>query len=92
MVPCAILAIVLGPTRNLQGAYKFLNLETGKKIKCCSFTSYQLPDLVITKVVSLGHMNLPGVLNLADRNGVLFKWNKEFDWNAEVLVEEDVTL
>ena len=31
-------AIVLGPTGNLQGTYKFFNLNTGKKIKRRQFT------------------------------------------------------
>ncbi len=33
MVTRSTLAIVLGPTGNLQGTYKFLSLATGKKVK-----------------------------------------------------------
>ncbi len=37
MVTRSTPAIVLGPTGNLQGTYKFFSLETGKKIKCRKF-------------------------------------------------------
>jgi hypothetical protein len=43
-------AIVLGPTGNIQGMYKLLNLAMGKKIKCHQFTAYPMPDSVIKKV------------------------------------------
>ncbi len=33
MVTCSTPAIVLGPTGNLQGTYKFLSLATRKKVK-----------------------------------------------------------
>jgi hypothetical protein len=47
MVTCSTLVIVLGPTGNLQGTYKFFSLETGKKIKCRKLTAYPMPDSVI---------------------------------------------
>ena len=50
MVTSSTPAIVLGPTGNLQGTYKFLSLVTGKKVKRRAFTPYPMPDSVIRKV------------------------------------------
>jgi hypothetical protein len=49
MVTCSTPAIVLGPTGNLQGTYKFFSLETGKKIKHRKLMAYPMPDSVIKK-------------------------------------------
>ncbi len=65
-------AIVLGPTGNLQGTYKFFSLETGKKMKCRKFTACPMPDLVIKKVEAFGKSS-SGVFDFADRNGILFE-------------------
>ena len=43
-------AIVLGPTGNLQGTYKFFSLTTGTKLKRRQFTPYPMPDTVIARV------------------------------------------
>ena len=86
-------AIVLGPTGNLQGTYKFFNLETGKKIKRRHFTLYPMPDSVIAKVE--GHARprvVPGVFDFADRSGILFEWNDAIDEPPKGLVAEDVVL
>ena len=40
-------AICFGPTGNLQGSYKFLNLVTGKKITRRGFTPLPMPQEVI---------------------------------------------
>ncbi len=40
MVTCLTPEIVLGPTENLQGTYKFFNMLTGKKIKWWKLTAY----------------------------------------------------
>jgi hypothetical protein len=47
-------AIVLGPSGNLQGTYKFFSLATGKKIKRRKMMAYPMPDLVIKKVEQFG--------------------------------------
>ncbi len=91
MVTRSTPAIVLGPTGNLQGTYKFFRLETGKKIKRHKFTACPMPDLVIKKVEAFGKSSL-GVFDFADRNGILFKWNKEVDKCPEGIIEEDVVL
>ncbi len=92
MATCSTPAIVLGPTGNLQGTYKFLSLATGKKVRQCAFTPYPMPDLVIKKVEAYGKLTaLPGVFDFADRNGILFEWNKEVDEFSKGIVEvEDV--
>jgi hypothetical protein len=74
MVTRSTPAIVLGPTRNLQGTYKFLSLATGKKVKRRAFTLYPMSDLVIKKVKAYGKSTaLLGIFDFADRNGILFK-------------------
>jgi hypothetical protein len=66
--------IVLGPTGNLQGTYKFFSMVTGQKIKWCVFTSYPMPDLVIKKVEAFGKSNAqPGSFVFVDWNSILFE-------------------
>jgi hypothetical protein len=91
MVTCSTPAIVLGPTGNLQGTYKFFSLETGKKIKRRKLMAYPMPDLVIKQVEALGKSS-SGVFDFADRNGILFEWNEVVDECLEGIVEEDVVL
>jgi hypothetical protein len=45
--------ISLGPTRNIQGIYKFMSLLTGKLIKARSFTPLPMPEDVVTMVESI---------------------------------------
>jgi len=87
-------AIVLDPTGNLQGTYKFLSLATGKKVKRRAFTPYPMPDLVIKKVEAYGMLTaLPGIFDFANRNGILFEWNEEVDDFPEGIIDfEDVVL
>jgi hypothetical protein len=94
MVTRSTSAIVLGPTGNLQGTYKFLSLATGKKVKQCAFTPYPMPDLVIKKVEAYGKSTaLLGIFDFANRNGILFEWNEKVDEFPEGIVEvEDVVL
>ena len=83
-------SIVLGPTGNLQGTYKFFSLITGKKIKRRHLTRYPMPDSVITKVERYARAGpTPNTLDFADRSGVLFEWNEEIDESPEELIEED---
>ncbi len=50
-----------------------------------------MPDLVIKKVEAFGKSSL-GVFDFANRNGILFEWNKEVDECSEGIVKEDVVL
>eukprot|EP00957_Ditylum_brightwellii_P061194 4643419-Ditylum_brightwellii.AAC.1 len=45
-----IRAIALGPSMNMQGGYKFLNLESGEIINRRKFTELPMPESVIKKV------------------------------------------
>jgi len=94
MVTRSTLAIVLCPTGNLQGTYKFLSLATGKKVKRRAFTPYPMSDSVIKKVEAYGTSTaLPGIFDFADRNGILFEWNMVMDESPEGIVDiEDVAL
>jgi hypothetical protein len=53
-----------------------------------------MPDLVIKKVEAYGKStSLLGIFDFADRNGILFKWNKEVDEFPEGIVKvKDVIL
>ena len=94
MVTRSTPAIVLGPTGNLQGTYKFLSLVTGKMVKRQAFMPYPMSDSVIKKVEAYGKSTaLPGIFDFADRNGILFEWNEEVDKFPEGIVKvEDVVL
>jgi Reverse transcriptase (RNA-dependent DNA polymerase) len=64
-------AISLGPTGNLQGSYKFLNLRTGRLITRRTWTSLPMPDEVIARVNALGKSeNQPELLTFYDRRGL----------------------
>ena len=45
--PC----VALGPTDNLQGTYKFMDINTGMKLKKRSWTCILVPDAVIGKLM-----------------------------------------
>jgi hypothetical protein len=94
MATCSTPAIVLGPSGNLQGTYKFLSLATGKKVKRRAFTLYPMPDSVINKVEAYGKSTaLLGIFDFADRNGILFEWNEEVDEFPKGIVKvEDLVL
>jgi hypothetical protein len=88
MVTHSTPAIVLGPTVNLQGTYKFFSLATGEKVKQCAFTPYPMLNMVIRKVEVYGKSTaLLGSFNFADRNGILFEWNDEVDEFPEGIVK-----
>jgi hypothetical protein len=53
-ITCTKGAISLGPSRNLQGGFKFMALNTVKKIVHRSWDVIPIPDLVIDRVNALG--------------------------------------
>ena len=63
-------AIALGPSGNLQGGYKFMALNTGKKITRNSWDAIPMPDTVIARVNALGR-DQPAHLIFTDRSGQL---------------------
>jgi hypothetical protein len=63
-------AICLGPTGNMQGSCKFLNLRTGKRITCRRWTLLPMPQEVIERVNQLGTADgQPELLTFYDRKG-----------------------
>jgi hypothetical protein len=94
MVTRSTPGIVLSPTGNLQGTYKFFSLATGKKVKCRAFMPYPMPDSVIKKVKAYAKSTaLQGIFDFADRNGILFNWNEEVDESPKGTVKvKDVIL
>jgi hypothetical protein len=94
MVSCSTPTIVLGPTGNLQGTYKFFSLAMGKKVKQRAFMLYPMPDLVIRKVkVYCKSTALPGSFDFDGRNSIFFEWNEEvnkFPWG--IVKIKDVVL
>jgi hypothetical protein len=63
-------AISLGPSGNLQGSFKFMTLNSGKKIVRRSWDVIPLPDVVINCVNELGK-DQPRLVNFTDRHGRL---------------------
>ena len=61
-------AILLGPSGNLQGGFKFMALNTGKKIVRRSWDVIFMPDTVILRVNALGR-NQPEQFIFTDRLG-----------------------
>jgi hypothetical protein len=84
-------SIILGPTVNIQGTYKLLNLATGKKIKQSNFTKYPMPTSIITRVETLGRLAHNDAFNFSDQNGILFKWNEDINSDEGLIVEDDNT-
>jgi hypothetical protein len=62
--------ISLGPSSNLQGGFKFMALNSGKKIVCHSWDVIPMPNLVIDLVNALG-CDQPQHMTFTDRHGCL---------------------
>jgi hypothetical protein len=67
---CTKGAIYLGPSGNLQGGFKFMDLNTGKKIIHRSWDVIPIPDLVIFRVNAL-ISDQPHHMTFTDRKGSL---------------------
>jgi hypothetical protein len=63
-------AISLGPSGNLQGGHKFMDLNTGKKITRRNWDVIPMPDLVIARVYALGS-DQPKQLTFTNHHGRL---------------------
>ena len=63
-------AILLGPSGNLQGGFKFMALNTGKKIMRHNWDVIPMPELVIARVTIL-RSDQPELLTFTDRHGRL---------------------
>jgi hypothetical protein len=62
--------ISLGPSGNLQGGFKFMALNSGKKIVRRSWDVIPLPDVIINRVNELGK-DQPRLMMFRDRHGRL---------------------
>jgi hypothetical protein len=62
--------ISIGQSGNLQGGFKLMALNTGKKIFHCSWDVIPMPDAVIARVNALGS-DQPRQMTLTDRHGRL---------------------
>ncbi len=86
-------AIVLGPTGNLQGTYKFLSLTTGKKVKRWAFTWYLMLDSAIGTVERLAETTTrAGEFDFGNQNSILFEWNDKIDKTPEGILEANNVL
>jgi hypothetical protein len=65
-------AIFLGPSGNLQGGFKFMALNSGKKIVRRSWDVIPMPDVVIDRVNELGK-DQPRLMTFTDRHGRLIE-------------------
>jgi hypothetical protein len=63
-------AISLGPSGNLQGGYRFMALNTGKKIVRRSWDKIPMPESVLARVNELGS-DQPALMTFTDRHGRL---------------------
>lgn len=71
---CTVDAICLGPTGNLQGSYKFFNLETRQKIICNQFTPIPMTKAIITRVNRIAeHEGIPEQLVWIAGNGKIIE-------------------
>jgi hypothetical protein len=90
--------ILLGPSGNLQGGYKFMALNTGKKITRQSWGVIPMPDTVIAHVNALG-THKPEQLIFTNQRGRLIKdfeipgvmdFEEEADNNAKIPILDPV--
>lgn len=82
--------VYLGPTGNLQGTMKFLNLETGEVIKRRKMTVLPMPDSVIKKVeywADRDKQEARDSLAFRNRNNDRFGWDDDGD--DEPLIEDN---
>ena len=86
MQPRGTEVICLGPTGNMQGTYKFLNLNTGCIIKRRKFEEYPIPTSIINKVNAMGRRDHKhGRLRFHDRNNQPYDWDDQND----ILIEDN---
>jgi hypothetical protein len=81
-------AICMGPTRNLQGSYKFLSLATRKKVTHRKFMEMPVTETVIKQIEEMAVKDgaVKGI-SFKDRKGVEYKFENEEEY--EMLVEPD---
>jgi hypothetical protein len=86
MVSCTVGGISLGPTRNVQGTYKFMSLLTGELIQARSFTILPMPGDVIARVEAMSPSYNPSWEDFEIQN---IDENEAEDADSKWLEEED---
>jgi hypothetical protein len=79
-------AISLGPSGNLQGGYRFMALDTGKKITRRNWDVIPITELVIARVNALGK-DQPEVITFTDRHGATIGNDSTDDFESTNHVE-----
>ncbi len=71
-LPCSVSTVVLGPTGNVQGTYKFYNLDTGHHIVAYQFTALPMPQEVIDQVHAIANaQRMPADIIFTDAEGTI---------------------
>ncbi len=87
-------AIALGPTGNLQGSVKFYCINTGRVLKCRSFTPMPMPNRVIKRVNKIGEREGQGrTFCFLNRQKQAYEWTDEVpedDDDFQGLLEDEV--
>ena len=69
-LPRAVSALVMGPTGNAQGSYKFYNLDSGRQLVANQFVLLPMPREVIDRVHAIADsQNMPADLLFTDADG-----------------------
>jgi hypothetical protein len=89
-------AIATGPTGNLQQSVKFYCLNTGRILKCRSFTPLPMPDCIIKHVKQIGTKEKQGHTSwFFNRKKEPYKWTDEVpedDPEFQGLLEDKVEM
>jgi hypothetical protein len=92
MEPRTKWGICFGPTRNMQGSYKFMSLSTGKKIIRYKFTEMLMTESVMKQVDKWAKKDhTQNGLTFLNRNGMEYKFNYD-DNQATLVVQPEVPL
>jgi hypothetical protein len=87
-------AIALGPTGNLQGSVKFYCINTGRELKCRSFTPMPMPDRVIKQVNKIVEREGQGrTFRFLNQKKQAYEWTDEVpedDDDFQGLLEDEV--
>ncbi len=68
----------MGPTRNLQGSYKFMSLTTGKKIAQHKFTEMLMTEAVMKQIKKWAMKDRAQIgLTFKNRNGQEYECNDD---------------
>jgi hypothetical protein len=91
MEPKTKWGICLGPTRNMQGSYKFMSFSTGKKIVRRKFTEMSMTKSVMKQIDKWAKKDhTQNGLTFLNRNSMEYKFNYD-DNQATLVVQPEAT-